>query len=262
MDSELFAFEGVGYAYPNGARFAARFPALRENAVDALTFSIKSGAAVALLGGNGSGKSTLLQLANGLLVPDRGEIFWRGVPMDRSRAGLARLRSEVGLLFQDPDDQLFAGTLFQDVAFGPLNQGLGRDEVRMRVEESLEMVGLSGYDELPPHVFSQGMRKRAALAGVLAMRPRLLLLDEPTAGLDPESEERLLEVLARLVASGTSVILSTHDLELAGEWAREALVLAAGRLAAFGEIGQILSDESLLMATGLRRVGFPVQARR
>ena len=262
MDSELLAFEGVGYAYPNGARLSARFPALRENAVEAVTFSVKQGAAIALLGGNGSGKSTLLQLADGLLAPDRGEIRWRGVPMDRSRAGLARLRSEVGLLFQDPDDQLFAGTLFQDVAFGPLNQGLGRDEVRARVEESLEMVGLSGYGDLPPHVFSQGMRKRAALAGVLAMRPRLLLLDEPTAGLDPESEERLLEVLERLVASGTSVILSTHDLGLAGEWAREALVLRAGRLAAFGEIGQILSNEALLVASGLRRAGRSAEARR
>lgn len=253
MDSELLAFEGVGYTYPNGARISARFPALREKAVENLTFSVREGNAIALLGGNGSGKSTLLQLADGLLSPDRGEVRWRGEPMDRSRAGLARLRSEVGLLFQDPDDQLFAGTLFQDVAFGPLNQGLGRDEVRVRVEESLELVGLSGYDELPPHLFSQGMRKRAALAGVLAMRPRLLLLDEPTAGLDPESEERLLEALERLVASGTSVILSTHDLELAGQWAREALVLTAGRFSAFGEIGQILSDEGLLVASGLRR---------
>ena len=253
MDSELLAFEGVGYAYPNGARLSARFPALRASALEDVSFSVKPGAAVALLGGNGSGKSTLLQLCDGLLAPDRGEIRWRGIPMDRSRAGLARLRSEVGLLFQDPDDQLFAGTLFQDVAFGPLNQGLGRAEVCSRVEEALELVGLSGYEKLPPHVFSQGMRKRAALAGVLALRPRLMLLDEPTAGLDPESEERLLEVLERLVASGTSVVLSTHDLDLAGRWACEALVLGAGRFAAFGEIRQILSDEELLVASGLRR---------
>jgi cobalt/nickel transport system ATP-binding protein len=253
LGTELLAFEGVGYAYPNGARLSERFPALRKNAVENLTFSVCEGDAIALLGGNGSGKSTLLQLADGLLVPERGEIRWRGAPMDRSRAGLARLRSEVGLLFQDPDDQLFAGTLFQDVAFGPLNQGLGRNAVRARVEEALQLVGLSDYEELPPHVFSQGMRKRAALAGVLAMRPRLLLLDEPTAGLDPESEERLLDVLDRLVASGTSVILSTHDLELAGQWAREALVLAQGRLAACGEVGGILSDHEILSGSGLRR---------
>jgi cobalt/nickel transport system ATP-binding protein len=211
LDSDLLSFEGVGYAYPNGLRFSDRFPALRRQALRDVTVSIAEGTAVALVGGNGSGKSTFLQLCNGLLAPDFGVVSWDGRPMDRSRAGLARLRSQVGLLFQDPDDQLFAGTLFQDVAFGPLNQGLSKEQVRVRVEESLEMTGLSGYGDLPPHVFSQGMRKRSALAGVLAMRPRLLLLDEPTAGLDPQSQERLLEVLDKLVAQGTTVVMSTHD---------------------------------------------------
>jgi cobalt/nickel transport system ATP-binding protein len=255
LDSELVSFRDVGFAYPNGARLSQRFPALRGLALESLTFSVGRGASLAVLGANGSGKSTLLQLCNGLLEPDSGTISWQGKPLDRSKSGLSRLRSQVGLLFQDPDDQLFAGTLFQDVAIGPLNQGLSTSEVRERVEDALAKTAMSEYADLPPHLLSHGMRKRAALAGVLAMRPRLLLLDEPTAGLDPRGEEELLAVLTDLVHGGASVLLSTHDLGLAGMWAREALVLDRGRLAAFGPTDQILSNAALLEATGLRRKG-------
>lgn len=253
MDSELLSFRDVRYAYPNGKRLSERVPALRRHAIEALSFSVTAGAAIALVGANGSGKSTLLQLCNGLLEPDEGTVSWLSAPVDRSRAGLARLRAQVGLLFQDPDDQLFAGTLFEDVAFGPLNQGLAKHEVRERVEEALATTGLSGYADLPPHLFSHGMRKRAALAGVLATRPRLLLLDEPTAGLDPRSEDRLMATLSDLVSGGTSILLSTHDLDLARHWAREAMVLDEGRLAAFGDADRILSDVDLLTSCGLRR---------
>jgi len=253
LDSELIGFSGVGYAYPGNGRLARAFPALRGQALSDLTFSVKSGSATALLGGNGSGKSTLLQLCNGLLAPDTGTVAWEGSALDRSRRGLTRLRGQVGFLFQDPDDQLFAGTVHEDVAFGPLNQGLSEAEVGIRVEESLEAVGLLEYARLPPHLLSHGMRKRAALAGVLALRPRLLLLDEPTAGLDPASQERLLEILDGLVAAGTTVLLSTHDLELAGLWAREALVLGAGRLLAHDKIEAVLTNEDLLVAAGIRR---------
>lgn len=253
MHSELLSFQAVGYAYPDGRRLSERFPAMRREALHDLTVSVKEGSAIALLGGNGAGKSTFLQLCNGLLVPDSGVILWEGLPMDRSRAGLARLRSQVGLLFQDPDDQLFAGTLFQDVAFGPLNQGLSKDQVRRRTERALSLCGLSEFSDLPPHVLSHGMRKRAALAGVLAMQPRLLLLDEPTAGLDPVSEDSLMEVLRTLVAEGTAVVLSTHDLEFAQCWAKEAMVLSHGRLVAFGDAKRSLSDDDFLVSCGLRR---------
>jgi cobalt/nickel transport system ATP-binding protein len=253
LDSELVSFRDVGYSYPSGIRLAERFPALRGQALEGVTFSVKSGSAIALLGGNGSGKSTLLQLCNGLLVPDSGSVWWQGSPMDMSRKGLSRLRSQVSLLFQDPDDQIFSSTLFEDVAFGPLNQGLDKLEVRERVDEALEIVGLSEYADLPPHVLSHGMRKRAALAGVLAMRPRLMLLDEPTAGLDPESEESLVQILSDLVANGTSILLSTHDLDLAKSWAHEAMILTKGRVAAFGPANRILSDMDLLSSCRLNR---------
>lgn len=253
MDSERIEFRCVGFSYPNAERLAARFPALRPNALRDLTFSVRSGEVVALLGCNGSGKSTLLQLCNGLLVPDSGNILWRGSPIDRSRSGLARLRSEVGLLFQDPDDQLFAGTLREDVAFSPRNQGLDDRDVGERVEEALRSTGLSDVADLPPHVLSHGMRKRAALAGVLAARPELLLLDEPTAGMDPGSEGRLMEVLTDLVRKGASVLLATHDLDLARSFADRALVLVEGRMVAFDRTDEVLGSLETLASAGLLR---------
>lgn len=253
MDSERIAFRGVGFAYSNGERLAARFPALRPDALRDLTFSVRPGEAVALLGCNGSGKSTLLQLCDGLLVPDTGSILWKGAPMDRSRSGLASLRSEVGLLFQDPDDQLLGGSLRDDVAFAPRNQRLGEAEVRERVDEALASTGLSDFADLPPHVLSHGMRKRAALAGVLAARPRLLLLDEPTAGMDPGSEGLLMEVLTDLVAKGASVLLATHDLDLARRFADRALVLLEGRMVAFDRTDEVLGSLETLASAGLLR---------
>lgn len=253
MPSDLLAFQGVSFAYPDAGRLARAIPALRREAVDSLTFSVQAGERVALVGGNGAGKSTLMKLSNGLLEPACGEVLWEGAAIDRSRQGLARLRARVGLLFQDPDDQLFAGTLLQDAAYGPLAQGLPKDEARTRALDALATVNLAEHADLPPHVLSHGMRKRAALAGVLALRPNLLLLDEPTAGLDPTSEDTLLELLDRLASQGTAVLLSTHDLDLARDWADRALVLSHGRLVAEGPASQLLSDQEGLVAWGLKR---------
>lgn len=249
----LLALSGVSYAYPGGSRLSERIPALRGNAIESVTVSVKAGERIALLGGNGAGKSTFLQLCNGLLEPARGEVLWCGDKVDRSRRGLAVWRMRAGLLFQDPDDQLFAGTLLADASFGPLNQGLSEETVRMRAMEALAQVGLETFADLPPHVLSHGMRKRAALAGVLAMRPPLMLLDEPTAGLDRRSEEELLELLARLSQGGTAVVLSTHDLELAGDWSERSLVLTEGRLAYDGRTAALMEDGERLVECGLRR---------
>lgn len=251
MDSEILAFRNVGYSYPQGRRLSERFPSLRREAVAGLTISVRAGECVALVGGNGSGKSTLLKLANGLLVPDHGEVLWNGDPIDRSRRGLARLRAEMGLLFQDPDDQLFAQSLVQDAAFGPLNQGATANEARERALDALERVGLLEFADLPPHVLSHGMRKRAALAGVLASHPRVLLLDEPTAGLDPSSEERFLRTLEEFRGNGGTVVLSTHDLRLARRVSDAAVVLRSGALAACGNAEDVLSDVAMLGRCGL-----------
>ncbi len=253
MASELLAFRSVGYSYPNGRRLSERFPSLRREALVDMTISVHAGECIALLGGNGSGKSTLLKLANGLLAPDRGEVLWNGGPMDRSRRGLARLRTEMALLFQDPDDQLFAPSLVQDAAFGPLNQGSSANEARDRAMQALEQVDLLEFADLPPHVLSHGMRKRAALAGVLASRPRMLLLDEPTAGLDPSSEERFLRTLEVFCENGGTILFSTHDLDLARRLADAAVVLRSGTVAACGDVDDVLSDVPMLRSCGLSR---------
>jgi cobalt/nickel transport system ATP-binding protein len=239
VGSEILAFDQVDFSYPGGQRLARRFPAFRAEAIRDLSFSLQAGVATVLLGDNGSGKSTVLQLCNGLLRPDRGEIRWKGRPLDRSRAGLAHLRAEVGLVFQDPDDQLFAGSVLDDVAFGPRNLGLSASEAVQQARRALEVVGMADLADLPPHVLSHGLRKRAALAGVLAIRPNLLLLDEPTAGLDADSTDRVVAVLAALVGEGTTLLVSTHDLEVARRLAGQAILLSKGRLLAQGDFDAV-----------------------
>ena len=176
---------GVHYRYPGAAAAAARVPGQRAEALAGASLAVRAGTRLALLGGNGSGKSTLLLHLNGTLRPAAGEVRFAGAPLDRSRRGLAALRQRVALVFQDPDDQLFAGTLAQDVSFGPLNLGLDAARTGERVAEALRAVGLAAFAGLPLHMLSHGQRKRASIAGALALRPQALLLDEPTAGLDP-----------------------------------------------------------------------------
>lgn len=245
--------KSVNYAYPNGRRFSERIPALRKLALNNISISIASGDRVALLGGNGAGKSTLMQLCNGLLEPDSGELLWLGNFPDRSKKGLANWRMEAGLLFQDPDDQLFAGTLLSDVSFGPLNKNLDENQIREIAMDALERVGLADFADLPPHMLSHGMKKRAALAGVLALQPRVLLLDEPTAGLDRKNEESLMLLLEQLASEGTAILLSTHDLELASEWAQRAIVLFEGEISFDGQANGFVHDMNLLVRNGLRR---------
>jgi cobalt/nickel transport system ATP-binding protein len=174
------------------------------------------------------------------------------VKLDYSRRGLTKLRQHVALVFQDPDDQLFAGTLAQDVSFGPLNLGLDETEAARRVAEALDAVGLAEFGDLPLHMLSHGQRKRAAIAGGLALRPLVLVLDEPTAGLDPEGEDTLLAHLDGLHAQGMTVVFSTHDIQLAQSWADEVAIMQAGRIIASGDAAAILEDEDLLRSARLR----------
>jgi len=214
--------------------------------LDDVTFSVFEGERIAVLGGNGAGKSTLLQHLGGILRPDRGELWLEGAPVRRDRAGLARLRTRVGIVFQDPDDQLFAATVADDVAYGPRNLGLRPHEVDARVQRALEAVGIAALAEAAPHHLSHGQRKRAAIAGVLAMEPRVLVLDEPTAGLDPAAQSDLLDALDLCRGTGCAVVLSTHDVQLARDWADRAVVLDRGRVARDGQAHDVLSDADLL----------------
>ncbi|PRH79331.1 cobalt ABC transporter [Streptomyces solincola] len=232
---------GAGYAYDEG-------PAV----LGGVDFAVGEGRTTALLGRNGSGKTTMLRLLSGGLRPVEGRLRLAGEDVAYDRAGLVKLRTTVQLVVQDPDDQLFAASVAQDVSFGPMNLGLAEDEVRARVDGALEALDIAALADRPTHLLSYGQRKRAAIAGAVAMRPRVLILDEPTAGLDPHGQERLLVVLERLRASGTTVLMATHDVDLALRWADDAAVLTpAGPRT--GPVAELLVDRELLAEAGLRR---------
>ncbi|WP_181874391.1 energy-coupling factor ABC transporter ATP-binding protein [Marinitenerispora sediminis] len=216
-----------------------------------VSVEVLSGEVLAVLGPNGGGKTTLLRLLAGSLTPDAGRIVLDGAAVRRTRRGTAGLRRRVQLVFQDPDDQLFSASVTQDVSFGPLNQGLAEREVRDRVAWALAALDITGLAERPTHLLSFGQRKRVVLAGALAMRPDVLVLDEPTAGLDPAGVESLLATLEGLRSAGTTLVVSTHDVDLAHRWADRALLLDRAVLAV-GPAREVLADPALLSAARLR----------
>ncbi|MFE6335814.1 energy-coupling factor ABC transporter ATP-binding protein [Streptomyces sp. NPDC057798] len=238
--SELVALQDVSYAYEEG-------PVV----LDGLDFEVCEGRALALLGRNGSGKTTLMRLLSGGLRPRTGRLTVEGKVVSYDRKGLTRLRTTVQLMVQDPDDQLFGASVGQDVSFGPLNLGLPDTEVRGRVEEALAALDITALADRPTHLLSYGQRKRTAIAGAVAMRPRVLILDEPTAGLDPDGQERLLATLERLRASGTTVVMATHDVDLALRWADDAALLTPGGVRT-GPAPRMLARTDLLREAGLR----------
>lgn len=234
MSRAVLSVIDLRYAYPDGAR-----------ALEGVTFSVDTGERVGIIGANGAGKSTLLLHLAGLLGPSPAVVV-AGEPYTRANA--RALRRKVGLVFQQPDDQLFCPTVFDDVAFGPRNMGLAPDEVPQRVQKSLAAVGLEGLDDRPPHHLSLGQKKRAALAAVIAMRPEILVFDEPTSELDPRGRRILLELLETLEQTQ---IVASHDLEFIARLCGRVLVLSEGRIVRDGAPGTVLADTAFLLAHGL-----------
>ena len=226
--------DGLSFAYPDGRQ------ALRD-----VSLRVRQGEKVALVGPNGAGKSTLLLHLNGIL---EGEGQVRVLGQQVNGANLSVVRSQVGLVFQDPDDQLFSPTIQEDVAFGPLYAGLAEDEIERRVAWALVQVGLEGYAERVSHHLSLGEKKRASIASVLSMQPEILALDEPTAGLDPRTRRRLIELLQQLPQT---MLAATHDMRFVAEVFGRTVILDGGRVVADGPTEQLLSDEPLLEAHGL-----------
>ncbi|MBJ7329775.1 MAG: ABC transporter ATP-binding protein [Solirubrobacteraceae bacterium] len=235
---------GLRYAYPGG-----------HTALDGVDLVVGHGERVAVLGPNGAGKTTLMLHLNGLLLGE-GELEVGGVVAGADTVN--ELRAVVGLVFQDPDDQLFMPTVGQDVAFGPLNLGLSPEAAAERVDEALGAVGMRHVADRAPHQLSMGQRRRVAIATVLAMRPQLLVLDEPSANLDPRSRRELLTVLD---AIDTTMLVVTHDLGFAERLCSRAVVLDAGRVAADGECADVLGNPELLAAHDLE-LPDPVSFRR
>lgn len=230
----------IRFTYPDGTL-----------ALDGVNFSAPAGAFVAMLASNGSGKTTLIRVCTGLLNPQRGEVLLQGKPI--SSLGQQELYQQVGLVLQNPSDQLFAPTVEEDVAFGPRNLGLAENEVQHRITEALECVGAQALRERAIHHLSFGQQKRVAVAGVLAMKPRILILDEPTAGLDPAGEHQMLRLLARLNREqGITIVLATHSVDMLPLFASRIYVLQQGRVLREGPTETILCDREMLEAAHLR----------
>lgn len=225
------------FSYPNG------YQALRG-----VSFTIGPGEKVALVGPNGAGKSTLMLHLNGLLQASAGEICVGGLPVGEENLG--QIRAWVGLVFQNPDDQLFNPKVFDDVAFGPLHMGLPEDAVRQRSVAALEAVGMADYEDQISHHLSVGQKKRVAIATVLSMAPKILVLDEPSAGLDPRARRSLMELLNQMEET---MLVATHDMRMVLELFPRTIVMDEGRIVADGPTAALLSDTPLLTAHGLEK---------
>ena len=235
-DGCLLAVENLSFSYPDG-----------HAALHDISLHIESGEKVALVGPNGAGKSTLMLHLNGIFLGD-GQIQIAGMQMDK--ASLPLIRAKVGMVFQNPDDQLFSPTVFEDVAFGPLHMGLPEAEVHARVERALEQVGMQIYAQRLSHHLSMGEKKRIAIATVLAMNPEILVLDEPSAGLDPRARRSLIELLRQMPIT---MLISTHDMRLVLELLPRTVIMDQGYVVADGPTDELLKDQVLLEAHGLEK---------
>jgi len=239
VSAPLLEFDGVSFAYQSG-----------QPVLTGVNLRVDTGQRLAVLGPNGGGKTTLFRLAAGSLRPAAGQVAVAGTRVRHTRAGLRELRQQVQLVVQDPDDQLFSANVRQDVSFGPVNLGLPAEQVRRRCDAALAALGVLAIADRPTHLLSYGQRKRVAIAGAVAMRPRLLILDEPTAGLDPAGVETLLRTLHDLHTAGTTVVLSTHDVDLAFRWADAVAVVSDGSVRTVATADG-LADGELLAAAHL-----------
>lgn len=237
----MLKVENLSYSYDDGTK-----------ALTDVNLEIKKGDMVSLLGKNGAGKSTLFLHFNGIFKPTKGRILIDGEELKYDKKSLIKFRQKVGIVFQNPDDQLFAPTVEEDVAFGPLNLGLSQEETQKRVNDALKKVGMDGFQRKAPHHLSGGQKKRVAIAGILAMQPELMVLDEPTSGLDPQGAIDILELLYELNDEGMTIIISTHDVDLVPNYAKKVFVLVEGSLIAEGTPKEIFAQPEILEKANLR----------
>ena len=237
MSHHIIEAEDLHYRYPD-----------KTLALDGINFSITHGESVAIVGENGAGKSTLLMHLNGTLLPTSGEIRIGHVPVNKRN--LNTIRQSVGMVFQNPDDQLFMSTAFDDVAFGPLNLGFSQEEIKIRVEEALATVGMLHVKDRPPYHLSGGEKRRIAIASVLSMSPNVLAMDEPSSDLDPGSRRKLIELLQSFEHTK---IIASHDLDMIADVCERTIVIYRGRVEADGPTAKIFKNKELLKRCSLEQ---------
>lgn len=243
MGDVMIRAENLFYSYDGGKRFSLK----------GLSLEIRRGERVALMGANGSGKSTFFLCCNGLLRPSRGVLYLDGKPADYSKKGLLELRRRVGIVFQDPDSQLFFADIRQEIAFGLMNLKIPEGEAEEAVEEIIRRLGIEAYRDFPTHALSGGQKKQVSLADVLVMRPDAVLLDEPAASLDVRHRQIVEETVEGMAKEGITVVTATHDEDYALRWADRVIILKSGRVLAQGEPELIFRDRELLEEAGLRQ---------
>jgi len=228
------------YSYPDGT-----------NALRNVNLPIHQGEKLAILGSNGAGKSTFFMQLNGIYRPDSGCIKYQGEEISYKNKALIELRKKVGIVFQDPDSQLFSASVWQDISFGPLNLGLSEEKVTERVKQALIDTETTDLQDKPTHLLSYGQKKRVSIAGVLAMEPEVIIFDEPTAGMDPRHSQEFMQLLSKLSDKGKTIILSTHDVDLAYSWADRLAIMYRGEVIAQGLPGELFSRSELVQRADL-----------
>lgn len=239
---ELMKIENVDFSYPDG-----------KQALAGINLSVYSGEKLAVMGANGAGKSTLFLNMNGILKPSAGKVYFDGNPVSYTRKGLITLRKKVGIVFQDPDNQIFASTVLGEISFGLLNLGTDKVQAQKKVEQTAAYLNISELLDKPPHYLSGGQKKLVSIADVLVMEPDIIIFDEPTAALDPKNTKKFEAILDALTKQGKTVILSSHDVDFAFEWADRVAVFSGSRLMACDSPERIFANEALLHAASLKK---------
>ncbi len=242
MDLSFFEIDQLTHRYADGT-----------TALHNISLSLNKGKKIALLGNNGAGKSTFFQHLNGILKPTTGTILFEGKKMKYDRKSLLALRKQVGIVFQDPDSQLFSGNVKQDISFGPMNLGWSKEKVLQQVKWAMEKTEVTALQDKPIHFLSLGQKKRVAIAGVLAMNPDVFILDEPSAGLDAYYSKQIMQILREIHESDKTIILSTHDVHFAYEWADEIIVMSDGEILYHGDPVTVFHNQELLNQAHLEK---------
>ncbi|MCH3964362.1 MAG: energy-coupling factor ABC transporter ATP-binding protein [Clostridium sp.] len=240
MKKIILKVENLHYTYGNG-----------DHALNGIDVDIYEGEKIAVIGSNGSGKSTFFLNVNGVITAEQGKIIYRGTVINRKN--LKELRKNIGIVFQDADNQIIASTVMAEVGFGPMNLKLPKEEVRKRVEEALEYMNITDLKNRPPHYLSGGEKKRVTIADIIAMKSEIVIFDEPTAALDPLNAMMLEEVLAKLASEGKTILISTHDVDFAYRWAERILVFFKGRIIADGTPLEIFNNMEALKQANLKQ---------